>query len=288
MTRFIRSLSLALAVGLLLAGQHSPSAKAQQPADDQSGPVLKDPSAEPTAELVDTPALENPSLAQLTGVQFLPLSSGLVVSSIDENSPLASSGLRAGDQLVLINGQRVETADIFYRWVPRARVGAASYFVVMRQDRPVTLTWTPSATITQRIPQAAPYLGVHIHPQIDDATVVTRVDRGSPAEQAGLRPDDIISALNERKIAGPGDFAVAVAELPPEAPVRFTFTRVSTAQAGGLTLPDGAMLPPAFAPAVRTPVPAQIQQPAYSPGVRPFRIPQQQFPRRAPILGRWR
>jgi serine protease Do/serine protease DegQ len=47
-----------------------------------------------------------------------------------------------------------------------------------------------------------------------DGALVTRVERGSPAEQAGLRVNDIVTAINGRAIRGSGDLRNRVGLIP--------------------------------------------------------------------------
>lgn len=254
------------------------SAPANAPPATPAPPVATPP--QPQAQ-TQPPDAANPALADLVGLRFLSTTDGaLMVASVEPKGPLGNSGLRAGDQILAINGVPVASAEAIYRWVPTARTDAASAFVVRREGREVILTWTPTATVVQRIPVAsrpvaAPYLGLHVFEHVPDATVVARVDRNSPAEKAGIRPDDVITALNDRRIAGPNDYAAAAAELSPNAPVRFAFSRVATTTAGGVVTQASADLPPSAAPAA-SPAATANTDGQRSAGFTPMRRGQQQ------------
>ena len=77
---------------------------------------------------------------------------------------------------------------------------------------------------------------------------VTKVDDGSPASQAGLRPGDQIEAIDALPLEGTVDYHVRMLEHQVEQPVRFTVRRkqvqlpAMTFQLAQVEKPDGAEL----------------------------------------------
>jgi Do/DeqQ family serine protease len=93
--------------------------------------------------------------------------------------------------------------------------------------------------------QIAPLLGL----SGGQGAVVTRVLPGSPAEQAGLRAGDVITAVNGRPVRGQADLANAEALLPIGTPVELSVVRdgeptkiAATLKAPVLREIDGAAL----------------------------------------------
>jgi S1-C subfamily serine protease len=57
---------------------------------------------------------------------------------------------------------------------------------------------------------------------------VQRVAAGSPAQRAGVRQGDVITALNGGAITGEADLLVALAHQQPGATIRLTLNRNGT------------------------------------------------------------
>jgi serine protease Do len=67
---------------------------------------------------------------------------GLLVTSVTENSPAARAGLKAGDVITEVDGEKVESSGDLSRAVNRKNEGAVT-LKVMRDRSPMTLTVTP-------------------------------------------------------------------------------------------------------------------------------------------------
>ena len=73
---------------------------------------------------------------------------------------------------------------------------------------------------------SAAFLGVDYELDVETpGIVVTRVQPGSPAEKAGLRPKDVVAAVNGRVLDTPNPFYDAVSRGRPGDTVRFTVRR---------------------------------------------------------------
>jgi serine protease Do len=67
---------------------------------------------------------------------------GLLVTTVAENSPAARAGLKAGDVIVDVDGEKVESASDLSRAINRKEEGTVTLRVV-RERSPLTLTVTP-------------------------------------------------------------------------------------------------------------------------------------------------
>jgi putative serine protease PepD len=85
-------------------------------------------------------------------------------------------------------------------------------------------------------PVAHPYLGVMAGPAGDAGARVQQVATGSPAEQAGLRPGDVITQVGERPVGDPDDLLAAVQAYRAGDQVPVTVTRDGSAQELAVTL----------------------------------------------------
>ncbi|WP_295477240.1 DegQ family serine endoprotease [Sutterella sp.] len=98
------------------------------------------------------------------------------------------------------------------------------------------------------------YVGVYIQQVTQDladsfglktpeGALVTKIERGSPAEKAGLQPGDVITALNGRKITSSVSLPMLVSSLRPGAKADLTIIRDKKPQTVSITIgtnPDSA------------------------------------------------
>jgi regulator of sigma E protease len=135
----------------------------------------------------------------VTHAPFVPL-----VGVIDNQSPAAAAGLRTGDLIISVDGQSVRnwsdvqhhlgrfvrrTSLVYFRGtevpgIPQVQLLAAGFADLV-----------PETQIDQRL-QRTTYTGLE-HAEM----FVAHVDPGSPADSAGLRPGDLIIALDKKPVA---------------------------------------------------------------------------------------
>ena len=81
--------------------------------------------------------------------------------------------------------------------------------------------------------------GFRIDPAGTEPAVVTRVDPGSPAEEAGLKVGDSIDAINGSRISSTGDAKGQMFELfLSQQPLHLTLRSGKTIDIPAVTLPD--------------------------------------------------
>jgi predicted metalloprotease with PDZ domain len=143
---------------------------------------------------------------------------GLAINSIARNHFFYNSGLRQGDVLMSYGGRPIRSQADFGRWVmyqPGQRVPV----VVLREGRPQTIyvVYEQQHGIQHQAAYApgGAYLGVTFDPQNPRQAVVRTVNPGSPAEQAGIRPGDVIFAVNGSQVAGSQDVIRVVSSMQP-------------------------------------------------------------------------
>jgi S1-C subfamily serine protease len=66
--------------------------------------------------------------------------------------------------------------------------------------------------------------------------VIATVDPGSPAEQAGLEPGDVITEINNQPINGPADLRAAIGGLHAGEAIEIQVNRGSTSYTTHATL----------------------------------------------------
>ena len=136
---------------------------------------------------------------------------GLLVSDVTADSPAAKAGLRSGDILLELDGKQVETPGEFARVLERGAPGQMARLKVWRdageKTFEVRLGEEPDERETPASGRAKQMLGLEVEPITPDmGVIVTRVDRGSPAGEAGVRAGDVIREINRRPVRTIADF----------------------------------------------------------------------------------
>jgi len=153
---------------------------------------------------------------------------GALVSKVDPRGPAADAGVLHGDVIVEFDGKSVDDMDELPKLVAAAPVGRKVKIKVLRRGDQKTLTVElgelegsqeqvaqapaeaePGAyglrvqTVTSSIAQE---LGL----EEPEGVVVSAVEPGSAADQAGLRRGDVILEVNQDPIADAGEFRDAL------------------------------------------------------------------------------
>ena len=156
--------------------------------------------------------------AQVAEALGLPRPSGALVSSVDDESPAARAGLRPGDLILRMNGSPIEHVDALGYRLATQQIGKDVTFVIQRQGKErevkVRLARAPEgsghevaidgrspfagATVADLSPRTADRIGL---PADRKGVVIMEIARNSTAEQVGLRPGDLVQAVNGREIA---------------------------------------------------------------------------------------
>src|SRR5581483_5824548 len=115
-------------------------------------------------------------------------------------------------------------------------------------------------------PGGSTYLGVNLAEVDDDrarelklreayGVEITRVEDGSPADKAGIKPNDVVLEYNGQRVEGMEQFGRMVRETPPGREVKLLISRNGSTQAIVATLGVRKLRPPV------PPVPPTIEIP---------------------------
>lgn len=188
--------------------------------------------------------------------------SGVMIEAVHEGTPASRSGLRGGDIVVEFDGERVRSVQQFTRLVQESAPGRSVDAVIVRDGSRQTLAVTPEprsaidnlvarrvlpnvdrlprdfafdslvpevrslvsqrqlgATLTPLSDQLEGYFGVA------NGVLVSSVQTGSAASEAGLRAGDVITQVNGRQVNGPNDVAQTVRNAAAGSEVELRVTR---------------------------------------------------------------
>ncbi len=147
----------------------------------------------------------------------LPTSHGAVVTQVVPGSPAAKAGIKAEDVITDVNGKPLRDFDQLRNMIGLMRIGEKVDLTVLRDGKPRTVT----VVIGKDTEQVAS--GAELHPRLAGASfgpadesntrdpdlrgiVVQRVDPRSPAARSGLRPNDVITAVNRHPVTTMAEF----------------------------------------------------------------------------------
>ncbi|HEX5530198.1 MAG TPA: DegQ family serine endoprotease [Methylomirabilota bacterium] len=166
----------------------------------------------------------------------VPADGGALVASVQDNSPAARAGIKAGDVITEYDGHKLaRTADLS-KLVAATAVGREVPLTIVREGQTMTLQAQVAQMAEADQPMVAQGdegkepLGLAVEtvtPEVSrelglgDAhgVVVRGVRDSSPAEKAGIRPGDVITEIDHQRVANAADMKRVLAKHAKGAPV---------------------------------------------------------------------
>ncbi|MEZ5398413.1 MAG: DegQ family serine endoprotease [Bryobacteraceae bacterium] len=166
-----------------------------------------------------------PALAKAFGLKD---PSGALVGEVEPGSPAAKAGLKSGDVIVKLNGEPIADSNQLKLKVGMLKPGTPATVAAMRNGAEHTFEVTlgemsmTTAAASQEGKSSGALAGVSvdsltqaIRRQLDlsadtQGVVVTAVDPGSNAAEAGLRRGDVITGAGHKPVTSVEDFQAAV------------------------------------------------------------------------------
>jgi serine protease Do len=157
---------------------------------------------------------------------------GVLVAKVEKNSPAERAGIKKWDMIISINGRAVKKADELSTYIAELNPGDKINLEVYRKNEKITLTVIAGEApetetfkargdddrtvdlgmiLINNNPSTAGELGL----KSDQGIVVRRVERGSVAEQNGIRQNDVILEANRQEIRNVEDFRKIIADKKP-------------------------------------------------------------------------
>jgi serine protease Do len=166
-----------------------------------------------------------PDIAESLGMET---AMGALVAHVASGSPAERAGIRQRDVIVEYAGKPIKESNDLPLMVARTRVGSRVQVVVLRDRREVALTVAIAELSEREVMAPAPErerdFGLtvqNVTPEIAQAlglkraqgVVITTVERGSPADDAGLRRGDVILEIDRITVGNLSDYRQAIAGL---------------------------------------------------------------------------
>ena len=160
--------------------------------------------------------------------------SGAIVSQIVPDSPASKSGLRTGDVIAQLNGQKIANGSALQVAVSQITPGTNIALGVLRDGKPMTINLTVgqfqkntdlATNDSEEGPQSGK-LGLAVSDLTSDVkqqigapdqlhgAVIQNVRPASPAEDAGLQPGDVILEVNRHTTASASQVVNQIHQSP--------------------------------------------------------------------------
>ena len=181
---------------------------------------------------------------------------GALVAAVTKDSPADKAGLETGDIVVALDGTEVPYSNALPPLVGAVVPGTAVELDVLREGerRTIEVTIEPleeerrTSLADAETEEKAGRLGVAVAEMSDEereeagvesGVVVSEVTPGSPADEAGIVPGDVIVSLDRKPVADVETLASLVGEAPGEESVPVLVQRDGAPRFLALTLPAG-------------------------------------------------
>jgi serine protease Do len=162
---------------------------------------------------------------------------GVIVTDVFPDTPAAKAGLKSGDIIVDFAGIKVSSPQELQVVVERSELGKPHELEVVRDGKSLTLTFTPeeqpadygtakrrsggssqpeaeSSSALQRLGLTIGNLDADVAEQLgldaDEGVVITEVESGSVAQQAGLESGMVITQINRQPVKHVDDVDAAM------------------------------------------------------------------------------
>ena len=160
---------------------------------------------------------------ELTEALELENEKGALVSKVMPDGPAAEAGVEHGDVIVEFDGQPIEDWNELPRVVAATPVGKNVKMVVVRNGKRKTLKVevgaldegenlearvepeSGTAAFGLRVQDLTPEIAEQLDVEPDVGVLVTSVEPGSPAEEAGLRRGDVILEVDRTEVTSTSD-----------------------------------------------------------------------------------
>ncbi len=180
---------------------------------------------------------------------------GLVVCEVEIDSPADKFGLMEDDVLQQLNGVKIRRPHTLTRLVRKIKPGESAEIKLLRDGEPKTISVVigkfksdfknfPFAnlhgdnTMFTIFTGEGSYLGVqlaelseNLAPYFNvkpyEGVLILKVEEDSPAEEAELKPGDVITSIDGEKVADPEAVTEIIAEFEPDEEIEIAIVRMN-------------------------------------------------------------
>jgi serine protease Do len=166
-----------------------------------------------------------PELAKSFGLER---ERGALVADVMPDTPAEKAGIERGDIIVEFNGRKIEEMNDLPRLVastpPNAEVPVKllrkgqekmvqAKVAELKEERVAAGGGTLEESLGMTVQELTPEIARSLRVTETKGLVVTNVDEGSPADEAGIRQGDVIVEVNQRKVESLRDYRAALGRV---------------------------------------------------------------------------
>ena len=145
-----------------------------------------------------------------------------IVTAVTDSSPAAEAGIKTGDVIVEFNGKAVPRSHDFRSIIADTPPGQKIILKIFREKKEQTVAvkigeLPDDGDLNQQIEARDPELGLRVQRITPEAArrlglssskgvLVMEVQPGSPADQVGIEPADVIREINQRPVSNVKEF----------------------------------------------------------------------------------
>ena len=155
---------------------------------------------------------------------------GTLVGDVLKGGPAEKAGIERGDVIISFDGKPVDGPNTLRNIVAQTEVGKTVPVVIIRDGKEKTINATvgereeemqASAGSPSSVPQKAGLTVQELTPEIakqlgyegDEGVVISEIEPGSPASEAGLQRGDLIKEVNRQTVRSLSDYNEAMASI---------------------------------------------------------------------------
>ncbi len=154
---------------------------------------------------------------------------GALVADVSKGSPAEKAGLRRGDIILKVDERETPTVSDLQREIRSRRPGDRVRLEIWRDGKSMILEATlgelresgisvpevQQVDLGFEVAEITPDLVERYSLRTSRGVVITSVQAGGPADEAGLRPGDVILEVNRREITSLADWEDVLAQIRP-------------------------------------------------------------------------
>ncbi|MBM4263865.1 MAG: DegQ family serine endoprotease [Deltaproteobacteria bacterium] len=161
-----------------------------------------------------------PDLAESMGLKQ---AQGALVAEVAKDSPAERAGLKSGDVILQFDGRVIKDSSDLPLQVARVAPGSNVQVKISRGGKDVSLPLTvgelkdkevvasvEKSSLGLTVQPATPELAEQLGMARAEGVVITSVEPGSAAEEAGMRRGDVISEIAKRPVRSMADYKAAI------------------------------------------------------------------------------